>query len=264
MNPNLSGRIKRFSLASLIALAMTVALLFLMTRLILPFEQDPQVVQAIRSIELQRLERIPDPADIRILEKLPTIKRETPPKRPETSAVPVAPFTEPGEADEPDIAETASERKIDWWAELRRPGDEADKAALRTWRLEQGYDPYVSITQGALPITNPFVAEPSPVAPDNGFQNVYGERELQVSDNCFMQIPLLNHDYSSFARNIPPYVYCKSSPKNAFRSRGDGLCLTRRGQQVLQVLHCGLDAGPHTFPHCKLRGVGFARAIHVP
>lgn len=216
MNPNLRGRIQRFSLASLIALAMTVALLFLMTRLILPFEQDPEVIQAIRSIELQRLERIPEPADIRILERLPDVDTELPPKRPETSAAPVAQSTAPDEDDEPDPAERASSGSIDWWAELRRQDEAADEAALRKWRLEQGYDPYVSIMQGALPIMNPFVAEPSPVAPDNGFQNVYGERELQVSDNCFMQIRILNHDYSSFARNIPPYVYCKSPAKIRF------------------------------------------------
>ena len=216
MHPKLRVRAKRYALASLIALAMTVALLFLMTRLILPFEQDPQVIQAIRSIELHRLQRIPEPADIRILDRLPVVDVDPPPKRPETSAVPVGQSSETDEADDPGLAETPADHEIDWWAELRRQGETADEVAFRKWRQEQGYDPYVSIMQGALPITNPFVAEPSPIAPDNGFQNVYGERELQVSANCFMQIPLLNHDYSSFARNIPPYVYCKSSPKKRF------------------------------------------------
>lgn len=216
MNPNLSVRIKRFSLASLMALAMTVALLFLMTRLILPLEQDPLVSQAIRRIELQRLERTPEPVDSRLPQAPPVIDTEPPPVRPETSAVPVARSTESDEADEPAPADTPGERSIDWWAELRRLRDTPDDAAMRQWRLEQRHDPYVSIMQGALPITNPVVPEPPPVAPDNGFQNVYGERELQVSAYCFMQIPLLNHDYSSFARNIPPYVYCKSPPKVRF------------------------------------------------
>ncbi len=74
MNRKRTAGIRRFASSAVIALSITVALLFLMTRLILPGEQDRIVTRMIRNIEFQRAVLPPDPAGIQVFELPPPIE----------------------------------------------------------------------------------------------------------------------------------------------------------------------------------------------
>ncbi len=68
MNRKRTAGTRLFAASAVIALPMTVALLFLMTHLILPGEQDRIVTRTIQNIEFQRAVLPPDPASIQVFE----------------------------------------------------------------------------------------------------------------------------------------------------------------------------------------------------
>ena len=78
-----STRARRFATAALFSLPLTVALLFLMTRLILPGETDRIVNRMIQDIEFLRIESPPDPAGIHVYELPEEVEKEPPIKEPD-------------------------------------------------------------------------------------------------------------------------------------------------------------------------------------
>ena len=106
-----SADTRRFALSAVIALPVAVALLFLMTRLILPGVQDRMITRMIQNIEFQRTIVPVEPETIEVF-KLP---------------LPVDPEPIPLEQElpvEPPVFDDATEDQpahvIDWWAEARR------------------------------------------------------------------------------------------------------------------------------------------------
>ncbi len=185
----------------MIALPMTVALLFLMTRLILPDEQDRIVARMIQRLELQRADSPPEPPGIQVFKLPPPGEDKAPVVKPNLTAA--------------SSVEENPVHVIDWWAEARKLTEEFDEEELKRWLLEQGYDRYVSIMQGPLPITNSVRGTLPPTQEDiTGYRNTYGDMELKISENCVLQTQVsARNDASDFARNLPMRVVCKSAPK---------------------------------------------------
>jgi hypothetical protein len=202
---------RRYALSALIALPMTVALLFIMTRLILPSDQDRIVTLMIQNIEFHRIFLPPDPIGIHVF-KLPPPIEDTP--------LPIKPVLSVDDADQKqerasDETSTQEGRAqlIDWWAEARRLTQETDDEAHKRWLLEQGYEPYVSIMQGPLPITNSVRGTLPPSQEEvTGYLNNFGDMEFKISENCVMQTQVSSRlDMSDFVRNLPMRVMCKSA-----------------------------------------------------
>jgi hypothetical protein len=214
MNRKRNAERKRFATSAMIALPMTVALLFLMTRLILPSEQDSIVTRMIQNIELHRTIPPPDPAGILVFELPPPINAKPPIEANLTAAESIKPQTPevfPGES----AKEEGSAHIIDWWAEARKLTQESDEEEFKRWLLEQGYERYVTIMQGPLPITNSVRGTLPPSQEEaTGYLNSYGDLEFKISENCVMQTQVSARlDMSDFARNLPMRVTCKSAPK---------------------------------------------------
>ncbi len=216
MIPKRRAENRRFAVSAMIALPVTVALLFLMTRLILPGEKDPIVTRMIRNIELQRAVLTPEPDRVPIFEQpLPT--RARPPViEPDSTAEASSPAQKPDQnQDAPSDEGTAKDepaRTVDWAAELRRLTQESDEEAFKRWLLEQGHERYTTIMQGPLPITNSVRAElPSTQEDITGYMNTYGDKEIKVSEYCVAQTTVSARlDISDFAEKIPMRVMCKS------------------------------------------------------
>ncbi len=212
MHRNRGDATKRFASSAVIALPMTVALLFLMTLLILPSDRDPIVTRMIQNIEFKRSAPPPELTGIQVFDLPPPIKRESLPIKPTLT---VDGFSRPQDkeiAPNEALTEEAPAHVIDWWAEARKITQEADDEAFKRWLLEQGYDRYVSIMQGPLPITNSVRGTLSPTQGDNtGYRNTYGDLELKISKNCVIQSLISTRfDMSDFAKNLPMRVVCKS------------------------------------------------------
>jgi hypothetical protein len=194
---------------------MTVALIFLMTRLILPGEQDRIVSRMIQSIEFLRAESAPDTASIQVF-VLP-LPIEDPP--PSIEQKPVAEVLAKTQNQTTIIDEGPAEdcpvHLIDLWAEARRLTQESDEDALKRWLLEQGFERYVSIMQGPVPIANSVRGELPPNQEDRtGYLNNYGDLAFKISENCVMQtLVSARLDISDFATSLPMRVTCKSPPK---------------------------------------------------
>jgi len=185
---------------------MTIALLFLMTRLILPGEQDRIVTRMIRNIEFQRAIAPPLPTQIQVFElpvpveiKLPPIDVTLPPE-------------DPIQAQSPEKESPA--HVIDWWAEARKLTQESGEEEFKRWMLEQGYVRYVTIMQGPFPTRNSVRGTSPPSQEDaTGYLNSYGDLEFKISENCVMQTQVSARlDMSDFARNLPMRVTCKRAP----------------------------------------------------
>ncbi len=209
---------RRFASSAVIAFPITVVLLFLMTRLILPGGQDRIVTRMIQNIEYQRDVRPPDPSGIQIFELPPPVEDEPIPVEHDLTVggSTLSPVPDTSSDDSP--VEDSRAHVIDWWAEARKVTQQADEDALKRWLLEQGYDRYVSIMQGPLPITNSVRASMPPTQEDTtGYLNTYGDMELKISDNCVLQTQVSARlDISDFARKLPMRVVCKSAPKVKF------------------------------------------------
>ena len=218
MNRERTAGIRRFASSAVIALPMTVALLFLMTRLILPSEQDRIVTRMIQNIEFQRTVLPPDPAGIQVFELPPPIEDKRPPIELNLTAEGSnLPQNQNSFSDE-SFLEEGPAHVIDWWAEARRLTQESDEEALKRWLLEQGYDRYVSIMQGPLPITNSVRGTlPTTQEDATGYLNTYGDMEFKISENCVATTQVAARlDHSDLAKALPMRITCKSSPKQKF------------------------------------------------
>jgi len=207
---------RRFAVSALIALPMTIALLFLMTRLILPGEQDRIITRMIRNIELQRVVEPPLPLQIQVFELPVPVELEPP-----TIEVTLPP-EDPVQARNQEQERPA--HVVDWWAEARRLTQESGEEEFKRWMLEQGYDRYVTIMQGPLPIRNSVRGTLPPSQEEaTGYLNSYGDLELRISENCVMQSLISTRfDVSDFARSLPMRVTCMPAPKVRYSFDRDG------------------------------------------
>lgn len=73
----------RLTLSVVAAIIPTLALLYLMTRLILPIEDDPTVNEMIASFELRRVSKMVDSAVRRRELELLELQKVNPPRRPD-------------------------------------------------------------------------------------------------------------------------------------------------------------------------------------
>ena len=213
MNPTLRATLERIAASLLIALPVTIALLFVMTQLILPSDQDRIVTRMIQNIELQRAVPPPLPAQIQVFELRPPVEIKPAP----TEAVSIA-------EDLPqDQVQTSNESPqgnapahvVDWWAAARKLTQEAGEEEFKRWMLEQGYEQYVSIMQGSMPITNSVRGTLPPSEEEaTGYMNSFGDLEFKISENCVMQTQVsARFDFSDFGRNLPMRVTCKQPKK---------------------------------------------------
>jgi len=216
MNPTLDAVQGRFLVSALIALPTTIILLFLMTRLILPSAKDPIVSRMIQNIEFLRADDAPVSTQIQVFE-LPLPVEVRPP--PLETDLPVADLGEaPDQVSDESVKEENPAHVIDWWAEARRLTQEAGEEEFKRWMLEQGYERYVSIMQGPLPITNSVRGTLPPSQEDaTGYLNSYGDLEFKISENCVMQTQVsARFDTSDFGRNLPMRVTCKGAAKKKY------------------------------------------------
>ena len=184
-----------------------------MTRLILPGDEDPLVARMIQNIEFQRVARPPEPISIQTFRRPRDIEKPPRPDRPIVSRVAADEIVD--EPDDESTAENSRVKAIDWWAEARRIAEESDEDALERWLQEQGYEKYVTIMQGPLPITNGVQATlPDSQEDFTGYMNSYGDMEIKVSENCVAQTQVSSRlDISDFAEKMPMRVLCKPRKK---------------------------------------------------
>ena len=207
--------IRRFASSALIAAPVTLALLFLMTRLILPGEDDRIITRMIYNIELQRAARPPDNARVSVFKRPEASEKE----RLSTQPNPTTDSLRQSQNDETRSDENAAKerhtRVIDWWAEAQRVIQQLDEEAFKRWTLEQGYESYVSIMQGPLPITNSVQAKLPPNQEDaTGYMNIYGDLEYKISENCVATTQVAaRFDRSDFVKSLPMIITCWPAPK---------------------------------------------------
>jgi len=192
---------------------MTIILLFLMTRLILPGGKDPIVTRMIQNIEFLRADEAPLSAQIQVFELPLPVKIRPPPL---AMNLPVENLgASPDQVSNESPKEKSPAHVIDWWVEARRLTQEAGEEEFKRWMLEQGYNRYVSIMQGPLPITNSVRGTLPPSQEDaTGYLNIYGDLAFKISENCVMQTQVsARFDMSDFGRNLPMRVTCKPPAK---------------------------------------------------
>ena len=214
MNRERSWGTGRFAASALIALPITVALLFLMTRLIVPSDHDPIVTRMIRDIEFQRTVRSIEPANSQTY--MPSRSSNDEPML----IKPILLFARSENSSDPEERPTENlnadrVRVTDWWAEARRIARESDDATLQRWFLEQGHEKYASIMQGPLPITNSVYGTPAETQEDiTGYLNTFGDMEIKISENCVAQTQVSGRlDISDFAEKLPMRIACKRRKK---------------------------------------------------
>lgn len=202
----------------MIALPVTVALLFVMTRLILPGERDHIVSRIIESIEFRRAERRPDPVNYQdYAPPIPPVVNVARPSDPMPTTVVVT------EQSAPTVV--VGDKNIDWWAEARKLSQHADGETLERWLLEQGHERYATIMQGPLPITNSVQGQLPPTQEDaTGYLNTFGDMEIKVSENCIAQTQVSARlDISDFSQKLPMRIICKSTTSEKFSFDRDEL-----------------------------------------
>ena len=226
--PKISERNTRYSFSIAVAVLPTVALLYLMTRLILPVEGDQIVRQMIDRFEL-RMQRQVELKILRQLTNYPEIE-PVPAREDFLSPQDLAANDDPDNflttdavEDEP-LTEESPENTIDWFSEARKVVEGSPGEHLARWRIDQGYDSYRSIMQGNMPSRTE--QRVSARQADGGgvgqtHTNTYGEKEVKISGNCFMQIPKPSMDYFGATRFNPPRIYCN-------RPRRPDLSLSRK------------------------------------
>ncbi len=189
-----------------------------MTRLILPGEHDRIVTRMIQNIELQRAVQPLEVADTRVSELAQVSEAEHPPVRPDSTVADPTQVKAKAirSGDRPDDEEPV--RRVDWWSEARRLTHESNAEALKQWSLEHGYERYVSIMQGPLPITNAVRAKLPPNQGDaTGYLNIYGDMEYKISENCIATTQVVVAiDDSDFVRALPMVITCTPPPKQKF------------------------------------------------
>lgn len=201
--------------SALFALPITLAVLFVMTRLILPGDRDPVVSRMIQNIEFQRAVERPVPPGVRSFRRPLRIDDRSAPKASVRTSANPSPVSEPGDIAEDSPASNVRVRAIDWWAEARGVAQDSNEEALQRWSLEQGHAKYVSVMQGPLPITNS-VKAPLPKTQEDitGYMNTFGDMEIKISGNCVAQTQVSARlDISDFAKHLPMRIMCKHPKK---------------------------------------------------
>lgn len=215
MNRERHSETRRFTSSAVIALPVTVALLYLMTRLIMPGEHDRIVTRMIQNIELHRDIRPADQPAFLPIEPAQAIQENQPSAQADLAAEgPQQTQNEDTLSDE-SAENDARVRFVDWWAEARELIKESDEEAFKRWLLEQGHEDYVSIMQGPIPITNSVQAKLAPTQEDaTGYSNTFGDMEYKISENCVATTQVAARlDQSDLARALPMIISCKPSPK---------------------------------------------------
>ena len=199
----------RWILACSVSLPITVALIFLMTRLILPGQDDPVVARMLFDLELRRAPREIDelriPESRRLLSKRPS---RPPPIRPHT----------PIREGKSKTIEAPQERHIDWQLMSQEAVLDGDEEKLKRWMIENGHSDYTTIMQGPLPITNSARATLPPSQEDaTGYMNTYGDKEIKISKNCVAKSQVAGRlDISDFSEKLPMRIDCKSPAREKF------------------------------------------------
>ena len=204
MGSGRSSTLRRYSLAGLAALLVTIAMLFVMMQLISPAGDSPVVSKMLLELEFER--RSPPDTGVRVFELPPAAEIQSAPDGPaERSDLPTRP--ERGEYDD-EFEETERRHVIDWWTEARTVIKDIGEAEFEDWLETQGYKRSVPVGPRSRS-----GSEGSSGAAGSGYRSVYGDVELPVSENCVLQVRPRHFDSSDFARNIPPLIVCKSAPK---------------------------------------------------
>jgi hypothetical protein len=185
-----------------------------MTRLILPSGTDPIVTRMIQNIEFLRADDAALPAQIQVFE-LP-VPVEVKPTPIEVDSRPLELDQSQNQVSDDSAEEVKPAHVIDWWAAARKLTQESGEEELKRWMLEQGYERYVSIMQGAFPTSNA-IAHGLPVSTQEdatGYLNSYGDLEFKISENCVMQTQVsARFPVTDFDRNLPMRVTCKPPAK---------------------------------------------------
>ena len=215
MNRKRGSGTGRFASSAMIALLVTIALLYLMTRLILPGEHDRIVTRMIQTIELHRAVRPPDQVGIRPVERPQPIEEKAPSTEADTAFESSRQTRNDAMLTDESAEKVGLAHVIDWWAEARRLARESDEDAFKQFLLEQGHERYVSVMQGPVPITNGVQAQLPPTQEDaTGYVNSFGDMEYKVSKNCVATTQVAARlDQSDFARALPMIITCKRPPK---------------------------------------------------
>lgn len=214
MNRKRSNGMKRFMTSAVIAAPITVVLLFLMMRLILPGENDIVVRQMIQRIEFQRSEVAlgrKSLDEIAMPSFVDSDAHSMVPLRPSVRAEPTR-YRELGSTQRAGIERPS--RAIDWSAAVKELLKETDENELDRWLLAQRHEEYVSVMQGPLPITKS-VGEPQPTTQEDitGYLNVYGDMEIKVTKNCVARTQVAaRHDISDFGKQLVMPISCKKPP----------------------------------------------------
>ena len=215
MNRKRRAGITRFAIATIAALLATVALLFLMTRLILPGEYHPIGTRSTHNIKFESVARSLDETDVPVFEMPQAIAKEPPPSQANSNSNQIeTKETRAGDS----VEKEAQVREFDWERERRRLAQASDDAAFKRWLLEQGHERYASIMQGPLPITNSVHAKLPPTQDDiTGYMNVYGDKEYKIGENCVATTQVAARlDQSDFARALPMVISCKRPLKKTY------------------------------------------------
>jgi hypothetical protein len=220
MNRKRRAGIRRYTVAAVIALPATVALFFLMTRLILSGEQDRDrsATRTIRSIEFQRAVKRVNEVDVPVFIQPQAIRKELQLTRSGSTAG----RSHQSESEEPHwVGRTDKDdraHEFDWQAEKSRLARELDDNAFERWLLEQGHERYATIMQGPLPITNSVHATSPPTQGDmTGYMNVFGDMEYEISENCVATTQVAARlDHSDFVKALPMVITCKPRLKQKF------------------------------------------------
>ncbi len=185
-------------------------MLFVMTQLISPVGGDPVVREMLLQLELQRSSPPDTESGIRVFELPPRPGiLNTPDASSEVNRRPERP-TRDEYGDDPD--ENERSRIIDWWVEARAVIKDVGDAEFEDWLETQGSRKTVSIMRGAMPTGGDRAARSAQDTAGRGYQNMYGDVEIAISENCVLQMRPRHFDSSDFARNIPPLVVCKTGP----------------------------------------------------
>jgi hypothetical protein len=193
-----------------------------MTRLIVPAEDNATVSRMVERFELRRassvdtnVERLRQHDNIRRIPILSPRREDFLPALPQPESQ-----VEIGTAD---VIETtlglrqvpgSETTRVDWWAEAHKAVQGIGDENLKQWRIAHGYDRYVTVMQGPLPI--PRGARKSTATGDSersGYVNVFGDAEIAVSKNCVMQSESVHHDHSDFMRHVPDLIVCNAPPR---------------------------------------------------
>lgn len=176
-----------------------------------PVGSDPVVRQMLLKLEFHRSSppdmqsgvrdfELPPKPDIRHAPDQPVDESDRP-KRPER-----------GEYDDDSVVAT-QDHIIDWWAHARAVIQDLEDAEFEDWLQSHGYTEYVSIMQGTMPTSGRSASLSGQTKSGSGYRNVYGDFELLISENCVMQTQPRLFDSSDVARNIPPLIVCKPTPR---------------------------------------------------